>query len=236
MSPHDRLPEEVLGVGAWVLAELVARGELGEAAHRARPQRRDLGEHREPRADVLASFGVVGGVGEHRITGAPPRFDRSMKFFGRDAETRRIASYLVERDQAVVAIKCGVLDSLGHHGPGELLKLRDHLGLGRSASTKEQDVPEGAPSSSSISGRRSRDAGQRELDGFRIVIHGLHVGIGRGRESQVRSVDREARHGCDQGIAELLVRRIAKAIVASQLSARRATRRPISLPNLSFKM
>ena len=49
-------------------------------------------------------------------------------------EVLRLAAHLVERDQAVVDVEDGVLQSLGHHRPRDLLELhreaQHHLPLG----------------------------------------------------------------------------------------------------------
>ena len=94
------------------------------------PALRNFAQDAQAGAGVLAAFGVVGAEGQHRMRPllGPPR-RRRVKFLGRKAEMRRVAAHLVERQQPGVAVKGGVLGSLGGHGAGELLELEREIGV-----------------------------------------------------------------------------------------------------------
>src|SRR5207237_566748 len=89
-----------------------------------------LGEHVEASADILASFGVVGGGGG-QCPG--PKLLAVLEVVVQvgelDAEAAWIAADLVQGEEAVVYIKSGVLESLRHHGGGDLLKLAHEAAL-----------------------------------------------------------------------------------------------------------
>src|ERR1700730_16515237 len=63
-----------------------------------------------------------------------------MKLTGPNAEARRIAADFIERDEAVEAVKGGVLDRLRHHGAGELLKAHREFRLERTAVAQQQEI------------------------------------------------------------------------------------------------
>ena len=104
---------------------LAARKAPASSAHGPR----ELGQHREPGADVLAALGVVGRQPGHAVrprslSGGLP----GVEVRHRDAELARVAADLVQRDEPGIAIEGGVLDPLRHgraaellHPPGELV-------------------------------------------------------------------------------------------------------------------
>src|ERR1700694_4959986 len=63
-----------------------------------------------------------------------------MKLNGPNAEARGIAADFIERGEAVEAVKGGVLDRLGHHGTGELLKAHRKFRLERTAVAQQQEL------------------------------------------------------------------------------------------------
>ena len=89
---------------------------------------------REPRAHVLGALGVVRRAAEHGVgPAARALLRRGVERLQRDAEVRRMAADLVQRDEAVVAVERGVLHALRHHRRGELLEAHrevEHLAAG----------------------------------------------------------------------------------------------------------
>ena len=94
------------------------------AADLGAPVERQLAQHVDPRAHVLAPLVVVGGARQHgqRVV-AQGLLDQGVEGARAHAEVVRLAADLVEGDQAVVAVERGVLDRLRHHRPGELLEV-----------------------------------------------------------------------------------------------------------------
>ena len=87
------------------------------------PARRQLGEHREPRARILGALGVVGRAAKHGGRPAPRAvFARGVERLQRKTEVRRMPANFIESDEPVVAIEGGVLHSLRHDRRGELLE------------------------------------------------------------------------------------------------------------------
>src|ERR1035438_4104741 len=77
----------------------------------------------EPRARIVAMLGVVGGRGEHRM--GPPLgalLIGSMKSRERPAESTRIATDFVQRNEAVVTVKRRILEPFGGDRSAVLLQ------------------------------------------------------------------------------------------------------------------
>ena len=82
-----------------------------------------LGEHGDPRADVLAPLGVVGRQRDHRVGPvALAGGHRVVEVVDADREDRRVAADLVERGEPRPLVEGAVLDALGHHHAGGLLE------------------------------------------------------------------------------------------------------------------
>ena len=93
------------------------------AADGSRPLLRQLGEHDQPGAGVLAALGVVGGGGQHGVRPAlQPLHVQRVQLLRRDTVRVRLAADFVEGQQAREAVEGGVLQRLRHHRPGELLE------------------------------------------------------------------------------------------------------------------
>ncbi len=96
-----------------------------------------LGQHGEPGAHVLGPFGVMRRQGGHRqrpgpLDGAVGLVElvyRAVRMPGGEArEDPGGAADLVQGDHPAVPVEGGVLDTLGHDGPGGLLEADDELG------------------------------------------------------------------------------------------------------------
>ncbi len=82
-----------------------------------------LGEHGDPRADVLAALGVVGRQRDHRVGPvALAGGHRVVEVVDADREDRRVAADLVEGGEPRPLVERAVLDALGHHHAGGLLE------------------------------------------------------------------------------------------------------------------
>ena len=96
----------------------------------------DLRQHADPGAHVLAALRVVGGAGGHRVR--PVDWRRvaiaAWNSSGDTANTRGVASDLVERRQPRPAVERTVLDPLGHHHAAGLLEA-----LRRAGGRRRQD-------------------------------------------------------------------------------------------------
>src|SRR5262249_5315249 len=80
------------------------------------PFSRYFGEHGEACSGVLATLRVVRGGSEHGMRPAlGPLGIGSVKCAQADTEMVAMTAYLVQRDEAVKAIVCSVLQSLGHN-------------------------------------------------------------------------------------------------------------------------
>ena len=94
--------------------------------HRAGPFAGNFRQRHDPGARVLAALGVVGRGRRHAVR--PLLRPRVCIVVVKRIDGKRfgggVATDLVEREQAVVAIEGGVLERLRHHRPGELLHLQ----------------------------------------------------------------------------------------------------------------
>ena len=94
----------------------------------ALPFARDLGEHVQPRADVLAALGVVRRGRRQAVrpvrqaAGVP-----GVEARGSTPTPVGPPAHLVQRRERVVAVEDRVLEALGHHGPGQLLQAQHEL-------------------------------------------------------------------------------------------------------------
>ena len=118
------------GAGSPSTSVLVAAVQARPAGQGGAPLARHLGEHRDPRSDVLAALGVVGGGGEQAVRPALQALGvQAVERRHRDAERLRLAADLVERDQPVVDVERRVLHGLGRDRAGRLLDLLHELEL-----------------------------------------------------------------------------------------------------------
>src|SRR5690606_7713401 len=110
---------------------------------------RQLADHRKARPGVLSAFGVVCGSGrQRRGPSVRATLHEVVKLRWLHAERIRLRTHLVERNEAIVAVKDGVLDRLGHQRTGGLLEASyEGLSNGRSIGGFEQqggDKPDDA--------------------------------------------------------------------------------------------
>src|SRR3954447_15323801 len=123
---HQGLEDEV-ALGAVRSLEL--RGQLDPATHARLPRLRHPGQRADARAHVAGALGVVGLRHEQVAREALRALAAArVELLDGDAEAAGIAAHVVEREQARVTVEGRVLDALGHHGRGRLLKARDELG------------------------------------------------------------------------------------------------------------
>ena len=120
---EDEVALHVVG-GAGVGAQVV--GELEPAADVLAPLVRHRGQRADPGADIGRALGVVGHRGQQVQREALGALGvAGVEALDVDAEARRVAAHVVEREQPDVAVERGVLDALGHDRRRGLLEAGD---------------------------------------------------------------------------------------------------------------
>ena len=109
--------------------------ESSPIAHAKPPQSRHLGEHIDAGTHILRTFRVMRAGRQHGVRPITEALlIREMKLGRRSSEAVKIASNIIQRDQAVVTVKSRIFHPFCHHRAGELLEFHgegdDRISIG----------------------------------------------------------------------------------------------------------
>ena len=137
----QRLVQQVLGAPVRPAVPLVPLAAAGPGRDGAFPFPGQLRQQADPRPDVAAPLGVMGGEGQHGLRPPPCRVrHRPVEVIDRGAEPARIAAHLVQRDQRVVPVERGILPALGHDRRADLGEAHREVGLGLAGNAERQQL------------------------------------------------------------------------------------------------
>ena len=215
---HEGLVEQVFVVAAGgrqaVDLAAVPAIQPRPAVHGRAPALRHFREDIDPRPQVFAPLGVVGGGGHER---AGPLGQALavlvMELADGAGAAVGVAAHLVQRGQRKVAVKSGVFNPLGHQGAGDLLEAADEqlpFAAARLVQLRrllqEQHVADEVEHGG-VAGRVP-PLGLRH----RTLDH-LPVAVGNAALVDVRPIDRKAGQNLAQRDPQTVEREVARAAV-----------------------